>query len=146
MAPFLLKPKVAEHLSTITLNLTESMVEHYSKGKNRSWRIINVMNEYLGTFSDDVLTGTDKRKIITISKPPDALYAAMYRAIKCGLAISRSELFRHALRWDMQRDSKTKKNLLEMKRERLEEDAKNGVIRVPTDEPKELVYKVIGIA
>ena len=97
------------------------------------------MNEYLGTFSDDVLTGTDKRKIITISKPPDALYVAMYRAIKSGLAISRSELFRHALRWDMQRSVKNK-------RFQLEEDAENGVVRVPNDEPKELVYKVIGIA
>ena len=139
MAPFLLKPKIGKHLNTITINLTESMVKRYSNDKNRSWQIINVMNEYLGTFSEDLLKGTDERRIITISKPPDALYAAMYRAIKCGLALSRSDLFRHAIRWDMQRSTKNN-------RDRLEEDAKNSIVRVPTDEPKELVYKVIGIA
>jgi len=138
VAPYLLKPKVSEHLNTITLNLTVAMVDHFSDSKNRSHEILKIMKEYLNTFSNDKFTNIDKRKCITISKPNDALYSMIYLAVKSGLSISRSELFREAIRWDMQRKSK-------VNREQLEEDAKNDVVRVP-NEKGETIYNLIGTA
>ena len=140
MPPFLLKPKVGKHLNTITLNLTESMVDHYPIKKNRSKQILDAMRSYLDTFSDDKFTGVDNLKIVTISKPGEALYDKIYKAVKSGLSISRAELFREAIRWDMQRLSKEN-------REQLKDDSKDGVVRVPNgDKEPETIYNVIGIA
>ncbi len=140
MAPYLLKPKIGEHLNSITINITEAMVEHYSNEKNRSQQILKAMKEYLDTFSNNDFMGVDARKNITISKPNDALYSAIFLAVKSGLALSRSELFRQAIRWDMQRSTK-------INHEQLEEDAKNSVVRVPNGKDEvDTVYNVIGTA
>lgn len=115
------------------------MVAHYKGIKNRSNHLLNIMDLYLKTFDNVNFEGFDERTTICISKPNEKLYSKMYSAIKGGFALSRSELFRQAILWDMQR-------VIKVNRKQLEKDKRNGVVRVPTNEPKELVYKVIGIA
>ena len=141
MGPNLLKPKDSENIGTITLNLTPKMLSWISTDKNRSKKILGIVKEYLDQCDPSDFEGTDERVIITVSKPKGELYNKIYKAVKSGYVLSRTELFRRAILWD--RDKKRLVN-----REQLEEDAKNGVVRVPNDEPQkeELVFNVIGIA
>jgi len=132
-----LKPTIDEYRSTITLNLSDAMVEHCSKEKNRSKQILRLMDKYLNQLNID-LKQTHEHYIVTISKPWSNLNDKIYKAVKNGIAFSRSELFRQAIIWDMHREG-TKKEM------RLVEDAENNVVRVP-NEKGETIYNVIGTA
>lgn len=132
-----LKPTVDEYRSTITLNLSDAMVKHCSKEKNRSKQILRLMDKYLNQLNID-LRQTHEHYIVTISKPWANLNDKIYKAVKNGIAFSRSELFRQAVIWDMHREGTEKE-------QQLEEDNDNGIVRVPNDK-SETIYNVIGIA
>jgi len=132
-----LKPTIDSYRSTITLNLSDAMIEHCSKEKNRSKQILHLMDKYLLQLNMD-LKQTHDHKITTISKPWPNLHTQIYKAVKSGIAFSRSELFRQAIIWDMHKEGTKKK-------QQLIADKENGVVRVPIDK-SEKIYNVIGIA
>ena len=140
MGPNLLKPKDSDNIGTITLNLTPKMLSWISTEDNRSKKILGIVKEYLDQLDPSDFEGTDERVIITVSKPKGELYDKIYKAVKSGYVLSRTELFRRAILWD--RDKNRVVN-----REQLEEDARLGVVRIPNDDPrKEKFYNIIGIA
>jgi len=134
-----LKPTIDQYRTTITINLTTIMSNRFpiTNNRNRSILLLRLMDEYLDTLPDIFIKEHD-HYIITITKPNPELHTRMYKAIKSGVALSRSELFRQAIMWDINRE-----NIYKIKQ--IIEDKKKGVIKVPI-EGGDKVYKIIGVA